>query len=67
VTAPTWKPIDTAPHDEWVMVKSANGTKFLASFRMVDGVRAWCDVGFLLRNPVEWFDDSATRCKVKGA
>jgi len=49
------------------MVKSANGTKFLASFRMVDGVRAWCDVGFLLRNPVEWFDDSATRCKVKGA
>lgn len=26
MTAPAWKPIDTAPSDEWVMVKDANGT-----------------------------------------
>lgn len=49
------------------MVKNANGTKLLASFRLGtgerSGVREWYDTDYLLRDPVEWLDDSATRCK----
>ena len=63
-----WAPIDSAPWDQWIMVKNRNGTKFLASFRLMPGfsARTWYDTEYLLRDPVEWLDDSATHNAPQG-